>query len=233
MDQLAGLSSREQEVAKLLLEGKSNKLIASSLGISERTVEFHLKNIFAKVQVSSRVELILKLGESTGAGKPVESTVAGKEEIAENSGRLNQWNWSTFLREAVTKIGKEFRMESSMNSTARTEMGTMTFFESIRVGLNKYAEFNGRASRSEFWWFSLFMVLVASALVYISQTAGEVFLIAALLPFLAAGARRLHDTGRSGWWELFILAPYGGIVLLGFLWAKPPTSPQPDESNPA
>ena len=69
MAQSNQLSSREQEVVKLLLEGKSNKLIASALGISDRTVEFHLKNIYAKYQVSSRMELVLKLGQSTGAGK--------------------------------------------------------------------------------------------------------------------------------------------------------------------
>ena len=192
--------------------------------ISERTVEFHLKNIFSKYQVSSRVELILKLGQST---------VAGKEEIAENSDRLNQWNWSTSLREAVSKIGKEFQMENPLNSTARNGANPMTFYESIRVCLKKYAEFNGRASRSEFWWFTLFIILVASALVYMSEAVGSIFLIAALLPLLAAGARRLHDIGKSGWWQLFLLVPVGGIVLLGFFWAMPPTSPQQDELTPA
>ena len=116
MAQANELSNREKEVVKLLLEGKSNKLIASSLGISERTVEFHLKNIFGKYQVSSRVELVLKLGESTDTGKPGESTVAGKEETAENSARPNRWDWSTSLREAVSKFGKEWKMESSLAS---------------------------------------------------------------------------------------------------------------------
>ncbi len=58
------LSEREKEVVRLLLQGKSNKLIALSLGISVRTVEFHLKNIYAKFQVNSRIELILKLGHA-------------------------------------------------------------------------------------------------------------------------------------------------------------------------
>ena len=66
MAQINKLSKREWEVVKLLLQGKSNKLIASSLGISERTVEYHLKNIYAKFQVRSRLELILKLGNATG-----------------------------------------------------------------------------------------------------------------------------------------------------------------------
>jgi DNA-binding CsgD family transcriptional regulator len=224
MDQPNELSSREMDVVKLLLEGKSNKLIASSLHISERTVEFHLKNIFTKFQVSSRVELILKLGQST---------VADKVEIAENNGRLNQWNWSASLREAVSKIGREFQMENTLNSNAHGGAIPMTFFQSILVCLKKYAEFNGRASRSEFWWFTLFILLAASAMVYISEAAGSIFLIATLLPLLAAGARRLHDIGKSGWWQLFMLVPAGGIILVGILWAMPPTSPLPDEPTPA
>ncbi|HRO91225.1 MAG TPA: LuxR C-terminal-related transcriptional regulator, partial [Promineifilum sp.] len=65
MEQLPRLSNREWDVVNLLREGKSNKMIASALGITERTVEFHLKNIYDKLQVGSRVELVLKLGEST------------------------------------------------------------------------------------------------------------------------------------------------------------------------
>ena len=69
MDQFDNLSKREREVAKLLLEGKSNKLIASALGISESTVEFLLKKIYARFQVGSRMEFFLKLRHSTVAGK--------------------------------------------------------------------------------------------------------------------------------------------------------------------
>ena len=75
MTHLQALSAREKEVVDLLLKGKSNKLIASALGISDRTVEFHLKNVFHKLQVASRTELILKLGTST---------VAGREEMPDN-----------------------------------------------------------------------------------------------------------------------------------------------------
>jgi DNA-binding NarL/FixJ family response regulator len=64
MAQRNRLSNREEEVVGLLLEGKSNKLIASSLSISESKVEFNLKNIYTKHQVNSRTELILKLGKS-------------------------------------------------------------------------------------------------------------------------------------------------------------------------
>jgi DNA-binding CsgD family transcriptional regulator len=217
MTQSAQLSNREQDVVKLLLEGKSNKLIASSLHISERTVEFHLKNIFAKHQVGSRMELVLNLGKST-AEKLGDSTVAGMGEATENRDRPN---WVTSLREAVSMIGKELRMENTSSSNARNEADSTTFFGAIRVCFAKYAEFNGRATRSEFWWFALFVTLVASALVYLSEALGSVFLIAVLLPFLAVGARRLHDIGKSGWWQLFLLAPVGGFVILGVLWAMP------------
>ena len=229
MAQSNQLSSREAEVVNLLLEGKSNKLIASALGISGSTVEFHLKNIYAKVQVSSRMELVLKLGQSTGAGKRApagdlwRSTVAGNGEITENGDQSNSRNWVTSLRETVSLIGKELKMDSSLNSNASKEGNSVTFFESIRICFTKYAEFNGRASRSEFWWFMLFVTLVASALVYLSQSLSNIFLIAILLPLLAAGSRRLHDCGKSGWLQLYLLVPVGGIIMLGIWWAMPPT----------
>ena len=232
MAQFNKLSNRESEVVKLLLEGKSNKLIPSALAISDRTVEFHLKNIYAKAEVSSRTELILKLGQSTGTGKgeiaenrhePGQSTVENMGEITENRDQSNSENWATSLRAAVSSIGKELRMESSLNSNVGDGANTLTFYESIRLCLAKYAEFNGRASRSEFWWFTLFVTLVTSALVYLSETLASIFLIAMMLPLLAAGARRLHDIGKSGWWQLFMLAPVAGIILLGILWALPPT----------
>lgn len=214
------LSSREQDVVNLLLEGKSNKLIASSLHISERTVEFHLKNIFAKYRVNSRVELVLALGKST-AKKLGDSTVAGEEKLAENRDRPKSRNWVAHLREAVSIIGEELRMENLLNSKANSEADSSTFFGAIRVCLAKYADFNGRAARPEFWWFALFITLASAAFTYLSETLGSVFMIVTLLPLLAVGARRLRDIGKSGWWLLFLLVPVGGIILLGFLWAMP------------
>jgi len=117
------LSKREREVLKLVLQGKSNKQIALSLAIAVRTVEFHLKNIYAKFQVSSRIELILKLGHATylprtqvpgGAAKLKElrsSTVERRGETAENGDRFDpQMDWTRF-RSAVSIIGKELIMK--------------------------------------------------------------------------------------------------------------------------
>ena len=109
------LSKREKEVLKLVLQGKSNKQIALSLEITVRTVEFHLKNVYAKFQVSSRVELILTLGRATGATKIEElgfSTVESRRENTENGDRFNpQMDWTTF-RGAVSIIGKELIMKA-------------------------------------------------------------------------------------------------------------------------
>jgi DNA-binding CsgD family transcriptional regulator len=101
------LSKREKEVLKLVLQGKSNKQIALSLDISVRTVEFHLKNVYAKFQVSSRIELILKLGNAAKTGELGYSTVERPGENTDNGGRFNpQMDWATF-RSAVSIIGKE------------------------------------------------------------------------------------------------------------------------------
>lgn len=92
------LSKREWEVVKLLLQGKSNKMIAASLDISERTVEFHLKNVYIKYQVNSRIELVLKIVNLTGKleiEKLGYSTVDNIEKTTENKDKLNsQANWA-------------------------------------------------------------------------------------------------------------------------------------------
>ena len=93
----------------------------------------------------------------------------------------------------------------------------MTFGESISTCFSKYATFDGRATRSEYWWFALFTFLASVILGMISETASGVFSLAVLLPSLAVGARRLHDTDRSGWFLLLWLLPIiGWIVLLFF-----------------
>lgn len=94
----------------------------------------------------------------------------------------------------------------------------MTFSESIQACFSKYADFNGRAKRSEYWWFALFIFLVSLGLGIVSDIVSALFSLATLLPSLAVGARRLHDTKRSGWWQLLWLVPViGWIVVIVFL----------------
>lgn len=90
------------------------------------------------------------------------------------------------------------------------------------VVLERYAKFDGRAGRGEFWWFALANVIVAIALaILIAITNFFVILyigyvIAVIIPSIAVAIRRLHDTDKSGWWLLIGLIPFGGIVLLVF-----------------
>jgi uncharacterized membrane protein YhaH (DUF805 family) len=96
----------------------------------------------------------------------------------------------------------------------------ITFLEATQVCVGKYAEFNGRASRAEYWWFLLAVVIGTSAAATVSPTLWALFSIATLLPLLAVGARRLHDANLSGWWQLMALVPFGAILVL-FLLAMP------------
>lgn len=90
----------------------------------------------------------------------------------------------------------------------------MTFQESIRVCFTKYADFSGRASRSEYWWYALFITLVQLGLPLISEVVWLIFALATLLPSIAVTARRLHDTNRSGWWQLLYFVPVIGVIVM-------------------
>jgi uncharacterized membrane protein YhaH (DUF805 family) len=94
----------------------------------------------------------------------------------------------------------------------------MTFIESIRICFSKYADFSGRAGRPEFWWWTLFTFLVSMATGIVSDMLSGLFSLAVLLPSLAVGARRLHDTDRSAWFLLLWLIPVIGWLVLLF-WA--------------
>lgn len=98
----------------------------------------------------------------------------------------------------------------------------MTFAESVRTCFSKYVDFNGVASRSEFWWFMLFLVIASVLLNWLSPLLANIFALATLLPCLAVGARRLHDTGKSGWWQLLLLIPLIGLIVLIVFWVQEP-----------
>lgn len=94
----------------------------------------------------------------------------------------------------------------------------MNFQDSIKICFTKYAEFTGRASRPEYWWFFLFCFLASCALSMFSQVLSGLFSLATIIPSFAVGARRLHETNRSGWWQLLWLVPLvGWIVIIIFL----------------
>lgn len=105
---------------------------------------------------------------------------------------------------------------------ARASQGLfMNFQESIQVCFKKYADFTGRATRPEYWWFALFIVIGSLVTSAISQYLGYIFTLATLVPSFAAAARRLHDTNRTGWWQLIALVPVVGWIVLIVLLAQP------------
>lgn len=94
----------------------------------------------------------------------------------------------------------------------------MNFQDSIKICFTKYADFTGRASRPEFWWFFLFTFIASIVLSALNQYVSWLFSLATLLPSFAVGARRLHETNRSGWWQLLWFVPVvGWIVIVIFL----------------
>ena len=95
----------------------------------------------------------------------------------------------------------------------------MDFWTAIKTCFGKYVDFNGRALRSEFWYFQLFLFIASVVLQEVSKPLSGAFGLATLLPNLAVGARRLHDIGKSGWWQLLWLVPVIGWIVLIVWWA--------------
>lgn len=112
----------------------------------------------------------------------------------------------------------------------------MTFTESISACLKKYTEFKGRASRSEYWYWFLFTFLLNICVSILDLVIfpfdewgplGTIISIAVFLPSIAVGARRLHDIGKSGWWQLLWCLPIIGWIVL-VIWLV--RVGQPDEN---
>ena len=88
---------------------------------------------------------------------------------------------------------------------------------------NKYFMFDGRARRTEYWMFTLINIVVSVVLAIVDSLYGMpvlqgLYVLAILLPALGLTVRRLHDTGRGGWWILIALVPFvGGLILLVFM----------------
>jgi uncharacterized membrane protein YhaH (DUF805 family) len=97
---------------------------------------------------------------------------------------------------------------------------TMDYF---LAGFRQYADFNGRAARKPYWMFVLVYALIYIALAVIDVNLGTVYLatifsLVVLVPSISFAARRLHDSGRSGWWQLLALIPLiGTIIIIVFL----------------
>jgi len=104
--------------------------------------------------------------------------------------------------------------------------------------LHQYADFTGRARRKEYWMFTLVSAIISVVLAIVDNVLatgllGLLYSLAVLLPSLAVGARRLHDTGRSGWWLLIGIIPLiGWIVIIVFLATEGERQPNAYGSDP-
>ena len=113
--------------------------------------------------------------------------------------------------------------EAGSTETETAELQTIGFPDAIKLGLRRYFDFSGRSTRSEFWWFGLFIALVGIGAMIVdgivgatgSITVSGLVGLALIIPNVAISVRRLHDINRSGWWLLLHFGfGIGSIVLI-------------------
>jgi uncharacterized membrane protein YhaH (DUF805 family) len=100
--------------------------------------------------------------------------------------------------------------------------------------LKNYAVFEGRARRSEYWFFALISMIISIALIVIGNNSGMIYLdslysLAVFIPYLAVGVRRMHDVNKSGW---FILIPIYNLILFFTEGTQGPNNYGPDPKRP-
>jgi uncharacterized membrane protein YhaH (DUF805 family) len=109
----------------------------------------------------------------------------------------------------------------------------MSWYQWYPVVIRRYVDFDGRASRPEFWWYQLCNVIIVAVLTVIGHAVNDrnaiadLYNLAVLLPSLAVGIRRLHDINRSGWWLLLNLLPIIGWIII-IIWAASAGTPGPN-----
>lgn len=103
----------------------------------------------------------------------------------------------------------------------------MDFMTAVKTCFAKFADFSGRATRSEYWWFVLAYFILAMVTGFIHEYLYYLVVLVFLVPMISAGVRRLHDIGKSGWLLLLGLIPLVGLVLIYFM--VQPTQPASNE----
>ena len=113
----------------------------------------------------------------------------------------------------------------------------MAWYQWYPTVLRRYAVFDGRAGRPEFWWFQLANLLVVAAIWLLLVAVGasrailDIYQLAVLLPSLGVSIRRMHDIDRSGWWVLISLIPFVGWILF-IVWAASSGTPGQNRFGP-
>jgi uncharacterized membrane protein YhaH (DUF805 family)/DNA-binding XRE family transcriptional regulator len=132
--------------------------------------------------------------------------------------------------ESVRALAEVFDIDSNELILSEKDE-SMTPFDAVKIGFLRFGDFSGTASRFEYWWFLLFVLLVLAISTIIHEKAYQVVALILLVPFIAVGTRRLHDTGHSGWWQLFFLVPFGQIVVLVLLAQESISYPNKPKKN--
>jgi uncharacterized membrane protein YhaH (DUF805 family) len=114
----------------------------------------------------------------------------------------------------------------------------MSFTDAIQSGFSNYANFQGRALRSEYWFFALGIALISIVAQLIDRIGlgypvlGAIVSLGTIIPSLAVATRRLHDTDRSGWWQLLLVVPLIGVIVL-IVWYATAGTPGTNRFGPA
>lgn len=129
-----------------------------------------------------------------------------------------------------------FAQSTSRSTSEKPDNFISMMSSSTKICTKKYATFKGRSSRSEYWYFYLTVIIASIICAIIDEILGTRAFntgiqCAFFLPLLAAGSRRLHDIGKSGWWQLLMI-PLIGIFVLIYWWAQK-GSQEENEYGPA
>jgi uncharacterized membrane protein YhaH (DUF805 family) len=113
----------------------------------------------------------------------------------------------------------------------------MTFAQAIEAGFKNYVNFNGRARRSEYWYWFLFQILAQIVLSIVDAITGIgfltiVFALATIVPGIAVSVRRMHDIDKSGWYLLIGLIPIVGAIIL-IIWFVKEGTPGQNQYGPS
>ena len=136
--------------------------------------------------------------------------------------------WFLFARKKAKNLGQPKKVEEQSPTLRKnTSSNTKSPVYYIARGFGGYTEFNGRSNRSEFWWFYLFFLIISIITLMIDfflfkspdgfGPASIIFMLTFTIPLIAVTTRRLHDTGRSGWWQLITFTVIGVVPLLVWL----------------